>query len=198
MYEVLGSISSTEENPSPPVGSCLKPSTGWLGQGNRRARSRPAGLQCASYLKGGVGGALFLTDNSVEVKVPSRTRGQISRPEHVTHPALSPSFCVPHAWPMGTLARAGGRGLCRKGHNIFMCGDSGPEGPSCKRVGLAKDGVRGLRECAWWRRVREQSGQCGKSTCGSPRDPSGVATCPKTRWPPRPSQSGQPDSLKLQ
>lgn len=75
--------------------------------------------------------AQILSDNSVEVKFPSQTR-QISRPEHVTQPALSPSVCVPHAWPMGTLDRASGRGLCRKGHNIFLCGDSEPEGPSCE------------------------------------------------------------------
>lgn len=34
MYEALGFISSTEENKSPPVGSCLKPRSRWLRQGN--------------------------------------------------------------------------------------------------------------------------------------------------------------------
>lgn len=90
--------------------------------------------------------------------------GQISRPEHVTQSVLSP-ICVPHPWPMGTLDRSGGRGRCRKGHNIFLCGASELQGPSCGRVGTGKHGVRGVA-CVSMR----GSGACVKRV-GSVADP---------------------------
>lgn len=90
----------------------------------------------------------------MEVKVPNQTRGQISRPEHVTQPALSPSVCVPHAWPMGTLARASRRGLCRKGHNIFCAVTLGLRVPAAsewdspRTAYVACVSVRGSGACA--------------------------------------------------
>lgn len=49
---------------------------------------------------------------------------------------------------MGTLDRSGGRGRCRKGHNVFVR-RLWALGSQLLASGTGKHGVRGLREYAW-------------------------------------------------